>query len=104
MAKPPGLGFQFHAGSIKARMLARKLIRLLQFQFHAGSIKACISPMNIVCVSRFNSTLVRLRPEVLLVTVERICEFQFHAGSIKATFQEFVQKQGEKVSIPRWFD
>jgi len=97
------------------------------FQSHAGSIEASRSESaGVVLFSRFNPTLVRLRPLIPNRSTEPNHMFQSHAGSIEAVFgiigphgpNVFQSHAGSiearwegspgggrgQVSIPRWFD
>ncbi len=74
--------FQFHNGSIKARIRLIAVALRSSFQFHNGSIKAM----------------------VLEQDGERKYKFQFHNGSIKAVLAIPPRVLFSPISIPQWFD
>jgi len=51
----------------------------------------------------FNPTLVRLRPEQIVIVMIAMM-FQSHAGSIEAACGGGAAAPWRTVSIPRWFD
>ena len=74
--------FQFHIGSIQARLSQQAESGETAFQFHIGSIQA----------------------RIVYQSIAILIEFQFHIGSIQARFKPQTRVQGCGVSIPHWFD
>ncbi|SFE65137.1 hypothetical protein SAMN05444380_11572 [Thermophagus xiamenensis] len=52
----------------------------------------------------FNSTMVRLKLEIVNAEAAKLYKFQFHYGSIEAEFAVLGEIEGKKISIPLWFD
>ena len=97
--------FQFHSGSIKTGTARMVKGNARAFQFHSGSIKTARNSTGEYDGTCFNSTLVRLRPDVgdgvdllhcgfnstlvrlrrngAISSVSHSILFQFHSGSIK---------------------
>ena len=73
--------FQFHTGSIKSKLETEDLTDLIVFQFHTGSIKSTGAATFDMVEASFNSILVRLKVQAMIL----------HAP----VFKSF---------IPYWFD
>ena len=97
-------GFQFHYGSIKINVPLESYIQYALFQFHYGSIKIYYKLLCQFLLSRFNSTMVRLKFNEVSTAIPQPPLFQFHYGSIKIDNIEIAMLQDEYVSIPLWFD
>ena len=97
--------FQYHTGSIKStRAHARPAIRA-SFQYHTGSIKRVVTQFAAI-QSRFgfNTTLVQLKGDQILISSIASPEFQYHTGSIKSLAFEKKERVPQIVSIPHWFN
>ena len=78
---------------------------MYMFQFQTGAIKSANDEA--VALShqrRFNSKLVRLKEEIVVVIALDTKGFQFQTGAIKSDFGDFYWAEGVIVSIPNWFD
>ena len=114
------MSFQFHKGTIKAKMLSllvfllppfnsiKVQLRLEQvevnsvdanFQFHKGTIKADYEENMILTLHAFNSIKVQLRRAVPVCSYVQSYHFQFHKGTIKA-FSRPVPLLNPSLSIP----
>ena len=73
--------FQFHYGTIKSLITPDEVANLSRFQFHYGTIKSEFHIYRGTHIHNFNSTMVRLKGEVM----------KHHASSTS-------------ISIPLWYD
>ena len=77
-------GSQFHYGSIKTNWYGQPYKDWNRSQFHYGSIKTKLKVFyEVQLVSSLNSTMVRLKQEVLKALKTTNGKSQFHYGSIK---------------------
>jgi len=64
-------------------MKSSLLAALTEFQFHSGSIQTHPQSVQPSPYTRFNSTLVRFKPEEVVIKLGLGAQFQFHSGSIQ---------------------
>jgi len=95
--------FQFHNGPIKSAHGYEFKYQGGMFQFHNGPIKRLLNASEVNQLSRFNSTMVRLK--ALMIPIEqKYYAFQFHNGPIKSLSVCLVLRFHHLVSIPQWSD
>ena len=102
---PSSSWFQFHDGSIQALGILQCLqwIQVVSIpRWFDSSLKASRHSGSVYL--RFNSTMVRFKPQPAPGGCARGPEFQFHDGSIQAQRQSAILPRYYVVSIPRWFD
>jgi len=96
--------FQSHAGSIEARLITLEEAAQRRFNPTLVRLRPGMLMLGPLLNLRFNPTLVRLRPLRALRGARDAEEFQSHAGSIEAVPSLRAMARVALVSIPRWFD
>ena len=76
--------FQFQYGTIKREMEEGLICWTSKFQFQYGTIKRMAKTNIEMKITRFNSSMVRLKEFVQVPSYLFLCRFQFQYGTIKS--------------------
>jgi len=95
--------FQFHDGAIRSKFLGLNISFNTSFQFHDGAIRSLSGDEITLTGPSFNSTMVRLEGQGLLVSFVSEKRFNSTMVRLEATFDTDVFPRND-VSIPRWCD